>query len=349
MTGAAKTVLKSAVIRAGLEGLHIAERVGLAGTPHVRSVIFTLHHVRPASRRSFAPNAHLEITPHFLDTAITALKADGFEPVALCDLPARMAGAADGARFFAFTLDDGYRNNRDHALPVFRKHAVPFTVFVTRGFVERRQSLWWETAADLIAHVPQLSFDFGQGRGVEIVPTGTHGEKCRAFERLAATIRSQEQDRFIAELDDAALSAGIDPLTIVDHEVMDAGELRNFSDDPLVSLGAHTLTHPSLAHVADDRLENEMACSAEFVSAITGQATESFAYPYGDAHAAGPREYAAAAKAGFRLAVTTQPGTIDRTMLEREPTALKRISLNGHYQKARYVRALASGLAFKFV
>jgi hypothetical protein len=40
-------------------------------------------------------------------------------------------------------------------------------------------------------------------------------------------------------------------------------------------------------------------------------------------------------------------------MLQRDhvtrPTAVNRVSLNGLYQKKRYVKALISGLPFKFV
>jgi hypothetical protein len=52
-------------------------------------------------------------------------------------------------------------------------------------------------------------------------------------------------------------------------------------------------------------------------------------------------------EAGFSLAVTTQPGVLNSSSLERF-TELGRVSLNGRYQKSRYVKALASGLPFKF-
>lgn len=343
---ALKQHLKTVVIRAGLEGFHLAGRTGLAEAARGAGVIFTLHHVQPEMPQGFSPNAHLTVTPDFLDEAIVTLLEDGYRPAALQDLPHLIAQTEPAARYFAFTLDDGYRDNRDHALPVFRRHNVPFTVFVTKGFSERTRSIWWETAERLLREVTDFAFDFGSG--MERIPAATHGEKSRTFERLAAAIRSPRQDLFIARLDDAAREAGIDPLSLTRDLVMDAGELAAFAQDPLVALGAHTLTHPSLAHVDAGRLARELAGSADYVEEIAGIRPKSFAFPYGDSHAAGQREFEAARNAGFEIAVTTRPGVLSREAMRANPTALSRVSLNGHYQKPRYVRALASGLAFRF-
>ena len=55
------------------------------------------------------------------------------------------------AKSIAITLDDGYRNNFEQALPVFQRHAVPFTIYVCPGFAERTSELWWEALERIIA------------------------------------------------------------------------------------------------------------------------------------------------------------------------------------------------------
>ena len=158
---AIKRHLKSIVIRAGLESFHLAERAGINEQARGRGLILTLHQVKPHTATNFAPNAGLIVTPEFLDAAIVTLKASGYTPVALEDLPARVAEDPDSEeRFVAFTADDGYRNNRDHALPVLQRHSVPLTIFITEGFAKRTHSMWWETAERLLETAGSFSFDF---------------------------------------------------------------------------------------------------------------------------------------------------------------------------------------------
>jgi peptidoglycan/xylan/chitin deacetylase (PgdA/CDA1 family) len=68
------------------------------------------------------------------------------------------------------------------------------------------------------------------------------------------------------------------------------------------------------------------------------------AYPVGDKTSAGPREFAIAAELGFKTAVTTRPGVLFEQH-RQHLMALPRLSLNGEFQRMRYVRVLMSGAA----
>jgi peptidoglycan/xylan/chitin deacetylase (PgdA/CDA1 family) len=346
LRSAAKRSVKALLIRAGLEAISLSGAGRLMPSAAGRGVIFTLHHVRPVRAYDFEPNGLLSVTPEFLEQAIAAARQCGLHPVHLEDLPNLLAVCSDTRKFMCFTLDDGYRDNEKHAVPVFRKHGVPYTIFITPGFVERTRTMWWETAEELTRKVASFKFDFG--RGLEMVECFSRREKFRAFERLANYVESTDEDDAVANIDLVAKSVGIDPLGIVDREIMTAAELQSLSVDPLARLGAHTVTHPNLARVSEHRLMQELEQSAARVAGYRGQKPKSFCYPYGGRHAVGVRETRAATATGFTIAVTTQPGVLSAESLER-PTELPRVSLNGHYQRSRYVRALASGLPFKFL
>jgi peptidoglycan/xylan/chitin deacetylase (PgdA/CDA1 family) len=64
----------------------------------------------------------------------------------------------------------------------------------------------------------------------------------------------------------------------------------------------------------------------------------------GDATSAGPRDFALAHELGFKTAVTTRPGVLFPEHVAHL-TALPRLSLNGDYQRRRYLRVLLSGAA----
>jgi peptidoglycan/xylan/chitin deacetylase (PgdA/CDA1 family) len=338
--------LKYAAIRAGLEGISLLGPLGLKTGARGRGVIFTLHHVRPNHGHAFDPNGILSVTPQFLEQAIEAALECGLVPVAAEDLPALLADPADGRLFVSFTLDDGYRNNAEFAAPVFTKYDVPFTIFITGGFVERSRSLWWETAEALIRDATELRFDFGSGP--ETLTLRTTRQKLAAFERFSRFIATHDEDEAIAKLDALALAHGVDPLGITAALTMEAAELRALAMNPLARFGAHTLTHPNMRRLDDARLHDEITQSAEAVKRYIGRAPRIFAYPYGFREAVGDREIKAVAEAGFAIAVTTQPGVLSAANLE-SASAFPRVSLNGAYQKKRYVKALISGLPFRFL
>jgi peptidoglycan/xylan/chitin deacetylase (PgdA/CDA1 family) len=130
---------------------------------------------------------------------------------------------------------------------------------------------------------------------------------------------------------------------------MTAEELRRLSaSDEFVALGAHTMTHPNLARVGAERLRYELGQSAIEVAGYCGRAPKAFAYPYGGRRAVGPRESQVALDCGYGVAVTTQPGVLSSASLDK-PMLLPRVSLNGLYQRKRFVRALVSGLPFKLM
>jgi peptidoglycan/xylan/chitin deacetylase (PgdA/CDA1 family) len=335
-------------ITAGLESISLLTRLNIiaAHDPAALGVVFTLHHVRPHARRAFEPNGHLSVTPTFLDDVLGEMTRLGFEPAALDDMPAHLASGGNGRRLFAVTLDDGNRDNALYAAPVFRKHGVPYTIFVTKGFSERTSTMWWETVADMLRAEDSIRFNFGNG--AEYLPLRTMSQKKFAFSRFCGFVDAVFEDEAVDRINTAAAACGIDPMAIVDRDIMTPSEITELAaGDPLASFGAHTLTHCDLARATPERLQREVAGSIAAVEQWTGRRPTSFAYPYGFARVFGEREQRAVSKEGIKVAVTTRPGIL-KTQHAGQLMALPRISLNGFYQKTRYVRALVSGAAFRF-
>ena len=338
--------LKRAAISGGLETATILNSLGLMRDAAGLGAIFTLHHVRPPLPRRFTPNAHLEISPDFLDRALTRLKRGGYDFIALDALPKRIAEQKANPPFAAFTLDDGNRDNLDHALPVFARHNAPFTIFVAQGLSERTHSIWWETLAELLGRLDRLTFDFGAG--AESFDLNKRGQRQAIFARFAAYVHGHDETEAVGRIDELARKNGLEPLDLVRTSIMDRTELKQLAAHPLASLGAHTVSHRALARLPEAQAAAEMALSADYVAGITGRRPAAIAYPYGTANAVSAREARLAAELGFAVGVTTRPGTITAASAATI-TLLPRFSLNGHYQKARYASALASGIPMRLM
>src|ERR1700710_997474 len=132
------------IIRAGLEALYFTAAHHLL-RPIFAGVggIFMLHHVRPRRDGEFQPNHHLEITPDFLRAMLAHLRASGIDIVTVDEMYQRLMQHDFSRRFACFTFDDGYRDNRDFALPVMREFDAPFTVYVASDFAQGSGRLWW--------------------------------------------------------------------------------------------------------------------------------------------------------------------------------------------------------------
>jgi len=342
-----KGSLKYPLIRAGLEAIAFSGAEALFPSAGGRGVVFTMHHVKPEEATDrLDPNAILSITPQTLEMAIEASLEAGLVPVHLHDLPKLLSEPDNRQKYVAFTLDDGYRNNAEFAAPVFGRHNVPYTIFITTGFVERTRSMWWRTSAALVTEADGFRFDFGGG--TVDVRVQNQGQKSAAFARLVQFMQHFDEDEAVARIDAAAKMAGIDPISLVDESVMSASELHDLARDPLGHLGAHTVTHVNLRRVDDDRLAREVADSTASVENYTGYRPRSFAYPYGWKTAVGEREIEVVSKAGFDVGVTTQPGVLQQPGV-MPVAAIPRISLNGYFQKKRYIKALLTGLPFKLI
>jgi len=115
--------------------------------------------------------------------------------------------------------------------------------------------------------------------------------------------------------------------------------------DPLVTIGAHTCNHFALAKLSSAEARREIESSVRKIAKELGKPCRHFSYPYGDEGSAGDREFEIARGLGTETAVATRKGLI-RKMHASSMTALPRLSLNGDYQDARYIKVLLSGLPF---
>ncbi|MGB7286404.1 MAG: polysaccharide deacetylase family protein, partial [Salaquimonas sp.] len=293
----------------------------------------------------FAPNSHLSITPKFLEEVLQNLSASIFQFVSLDEAAGRLLDNTNQVKklrpFLSVTLDDGYRDNLEFAVPLFRKYNIPYTIYIAPGLVDGRATLWWEDLEHLIASRSRLDIDMPKGR-VEF-PLRDREEKEKAFkqllEYLSFDVTEIEQRQIMKDL---CCFYKLDTEAHRAKSIMNWEELKQLAQDPLCTLGAHTIGHHAVGRLSFEDALYEMEESKRLVALETGKEVKHFAYPYGYPAAASGRDFKLAEQCGFSTAVTTRHGVCYRQH-QNHMTALPRISLNGKFQKLRHVKALISG------
>jgi peptidoglycan/xylan/chitin deacetylase (PgdA/CDA1 family) len=331
------------IIKTGFEALHMTGAYRWFRPFAGAGAIFKLHHVRPPRGDAFQPNRHLEIAPEYLRTVLRFVRDRGLDIVTLDEVQRRLTDGDLERSFVAFVFDDGYRDNRDHALPLMKEFDAPFTVYVTSDFAAGRGKLWWLTLERIIAGTTALDITL-DGACVSYRYADAR-QRQQAFTDLHCRLRELPTDAALHQaMDDLCTRQGVDPSAVARELCLSWDELRSFAAEPLVTIGAHSVSHCMLAKSPPEHARAELEESRARIEAEIGRPVRHLAYPYGDRDAANGREFEMAHALGFATAGTTRPG-----MLYAENAAhlhaLPCISLNGNYQDERMLDVLTSGAA----
>ena len=339
MSATATTLFKTV-----LAGLHYSG-VARAIAPIIcgRGIIFMLHRVDPVEDVGFSPNRILKVSPAFLDGVIKLVKRAEFDIISMDDVPERLRSGSKGRRFACFTLDDGYRDNIEHAYPVFKRHNVPFTIYLPTAFADGAGDLWWLVLQESILKAQHINLEI-DGQMRDFV-TRTVAEKDVAFNEIYWWLRAQPEHDARRVVSSLAEQVGYDATPLCSNLVMTWDQARELAKDPLVTFGGHTCRHLALAKLPAAEARREITESITRVEDELGVPCRHFAYPYGDEGSAGQREYDFVSSLNMATAVTTCKGHVHGHH-NTQMSALPRISLNGAYQDLRFVSVFLTGVPF---
>jgi len=285
-------------------------------------VILMFHSVGPAPKGAWRASDGLTVTPEFLSSVINMLRAENYRIIPIHELLPRLAKGEKGLA--VLTFDDGYRNNLTEAKPVLEALQAPATVYVTSGFIDRTSGPWWYPLERAIAGANAVKLPLGGE--TRSWPTVTAAEKTKAFNDIVdemAGLRAAARDGAIKAL---AAAAGIDFAADIDRRMLSWDEVVKLGRSGRVEIGAHTVTHPTLARLEEEEARAEMAQGRAALERALDKKIKHFAYPFGDGAANGAREERLAAALGFDTAVTTRRGPLASDSLLR-PHGLRRIGL----------------------
>lgn len=267
-------------------------------------VIFVMHRV---CRNDDTPLAPMFVTTGTLEIMLGALRAAGWEIVTLDDVRHRLqSGTKPGQKPFAvFTFDDGYLDNLTLALPVFRKFAAPFTVYLCTGFLDRTVDPWWASIDRLITDNDELTVAIPE-IGEQRFSCRTRSEKAAAYSSLWSVLLPADA-RARQTLSDLYQRHQTTPAAEMNRIAMTWEQAAQLAKDPLVTVGAHTCAHPSLPKLSATEARREMQEGRDQLEQRLGIRVRHFAYPFGHL---GQREIRLARELNFDTATTTLSGNV---------------------------------------
>jgi peptidoglycan/xylan/chitin deacetylase (PgdA/CDA1 family) len=244
-----------------------------------------------------------------------------FNPVSIEQV---MEFAAHGRRLprwsVAVTFDDGFADNYDVVLPILSRYQIPATFYIMVNAVETGTPPWYV----------RLTFAFS----TTTVATWKHPENGHSFAigsadgkqaalsiawDLGAARSGDAQERLMQQIEE---SLQIEPLDAHSGLMMNWDQVRALKKAGH-TIGAHTLSHPNLAHVTEGEARSEIWGCKERLEEKLREPIQHFSYPHPalDPHW-NAKTFQITREVGFRSAVLTTFGSV---LPGDQPLSLKRI------------------------
>ena len=230
------------------------------------------------------------------------------------------------ATLLALTFDDGYYDNYSHAFPLAKRLQVPLTFYLIPGYIGETKRFWWQEGKQLVtcSQVATLSYE-----GQHFDLRKAKGKKALAHfinARLRFSSSIEEREAFLCQMRLKLAISGEVTDREQAHLTLSWEQIQEMEQSGWISFGAHTMHHPILACLADQKeIQYEVQECRYTLEKQLGHEVSSFAYPVGQLQHFDSRTLHAVQKAGYRWALTTNYGI---NTPQSYPYQLKRIEVD---------------------
>lgn len=252
-------------------------------------------------------------------------------------------------RGLVLTFDDGYRCFYNNVFPILKKYNIPATVFITTGFIENNEDIFWhDKLIYLIASTKEREFSCKE-ISIKRYKLRNSKDKNKFYNNMSRILKEfniNERNEIINKLF-LALNGNENELKKTD-QMLTWTQIREMHASGLVSFGAHTVSHPILTRVSLETAENEIKNSKEHIEKILNCYIKFFAYPNGSHDDFNTEIIDLIKKSGYSLSFTTinktnknyAPYEMSRHGIIREPFFMFALQMSGmnnlfHYIKGR--------------
>ncbi len=250
------------------------------------------------------------------------------------------AGRPVPRRAVIVTFDDGYQDNHAVVLPILRRHGVPAVVFVATGYMDSRETYWYDLLVHWMLRAQTADLEV-PGTGQRLHVAGDEEARRRTAQAALKHLKLLPESRRRETLESwrKAMGAPAGDEFSGMNGPMSWCQVKELADAG-IEIGSHSVTHPVLANVADDaQLERELVDSKAQIEARTGQTVVSLAYPVGGPGAYSDRVVDFVHRAGYRFGFTYESGVID--LRRMDAYRLRRLAVERYISRDRFQATLA--------
>jgi len=307
---------------------------GLHALDFSRNALYVLayHRVDWEAAQPRLDPQNLSATPEQFERQMRLL-ADEYQPVAAEDvLNAALGNKKLPLRAVLITVDDGYRDFKNHIYPIASRYGIHPVLFVPTAYVGSGV-FWWDQLYDALNRTTLAQAETHVGTlSLKNLPDRHH-----AFAQLVQYMKKAPFDSALIMLNDLCCELVPDPFS-GERVTLDWDELRELARDG-VTIAPHTHTHPALGNISAEQARYEVAESQRLVTNEIGSFSPLFAYSYGLPEAIGDTGKIVR-ELGCQLAFTMKPG---RARLDEDDrTYLPRIEVNPTITLAKFHARLSS-------
>lgn len=297
-----------------------------------RGCLFTFHRAASSEVWEVLPNRDFYVDLDFLDKFLAYLLAHDWHVVTIGEALQRSACGDETSRYVNFSIDDCYRDSFELVAPLFRRHGVPLTLFVTTGIPDGTLPLWSVGLEDALFERDEVLLE---GQTIRLAtPEG----RRTAYQRIASWWDGPDASIHYAKF---CAANDIDRDAVHWKHAISWDMLERLAKDPLIEIGAHTVSHPRVSSLSPDAAVAELKGSRTRLNERLGIDVQHFAFPYGRSGDCGPRDFTLARQAGFSSAATTRKGLLRHG---RDRFNLPRNTINGGHRNLAAMEMHLTGL-----
>jgi peptidoglycan/xylan/chitin deacetylase (PgdA/CDA1 family) len=173
------------------------------------------------------------------------------------------------------SIDDGWKDNIHNIIPVINEYKIPITFFIATDPVENQGIFWWTFFEKCKDQLP----DYFKSNSLDL-----------------KSIKEKDRKKIIQDLRKRCKKRIL-------REAMEIEEVKSLAQNPLVTIGSHTVHHALSVNCTDDELEFEIKESKKKLQEWTNKKVKYFCYPNGNFDG---RERKILKESGYKLAATVE-------------------------------------------